>query len=128
MSEYNYQIFEETELIIVTWGPLATGEGLINYQMETWNSGKLPIKWDEIIDFSKTQKINVSTQDMKKLADLSVQLDSQERPGRTAIIVSGALQYGLSRMYSSHRESAPGARRSVEIFSDLTEARAWLGK
>lgn len=128
MSEYKYQKIEEVELIIVEWGPLATGEGLINYQKETWNSGKFPISWDEIIDFSKTQKINVSTQDMKRLADLSVQLDSREFPGRTAIIVSGALQYGLTRMYSSHRESAPGARRSVEIFSNMSEARAWLGK
>ena len=56
----------------------------------------------------------------------AINIEPSERGGaRTAIVVAGDVQFGMSRMFQASSESRLGL--TTQVFRDMNEARHWLG-
>ena len=77
-------------------------------------------------DFTNIDLSDISFDDVRTIANLSADRSHDRPGGRTAIVASEQVTYGLSRIYQSYRGIAD---QSVDTgtFRELSEAEAFLG-
>ncbi len=76
-------------------------------------------------DLSKSDLSEIKSSDVKRIADLSVVYADKRPFGKTAIVSSGDLIFGLSRMYelNKNEDNLPFKTRT---FRDIDKAYKWL--
>lgn len=79
---------------------------------------------DDLIDLTRAE-FDLGYDGMTKFVPASAAAP-KETVNRIAILAPRPLQYGLARMYQSLSEES-GAYKEMRIFSDLPDARSWLG-
>lgn len=76
-------------------------------------------------DVSSASIGSIAVEEFAQIAD-KVARYAKDHPGtRTAVVTSGELAYGLTRMYEAFRETR-NIRTSFMSFRDRTDALAWL--
>lgn len=122
---YEVHVDDETMRVMTTWGKRVTGASLLDYQRTVWNEPKVA-GYDELIDFRLLEEVDVSTDDLRSVAKLAARMDIDQGQSRFAIVVSGTLTFGLSRMYQILRDVEDISTRDVKVFQALDDAVAWL--
>lgn len=102
----------------------ARAEGFAAYQRELFARPEWRPGLDVLIDFRELHGENLKAEDIRRIAEQSVAYQPQYGSGRSAVVVSESLAFGLVRMYGSLVESK--APRNLRVFHTLEEARAWL--
>ena len=110
---------------MATWGRIVTDAALMDYQKTVWSDPKIH-GFDELIDFSALEKIDVTTQGLEDVAYLAAGMDAAMGASRFAIVVGDSLSYGLSRMYEAFRGMEEKSSRQLMIFQRLEDALEWL--
>ena len=77
-----------------------------------------------LIDFSRSERLDISSEVVREAADLSVTASKLVAPGAAvAIVVSKPLAFGLGRMWEAYAE---GTGWTTRVFQNLEEAENWL--
>lgn len=122
MSIIQVDIDLQKQLTIFTVTSKITGDEIINV-VEEYYSGNLTtcLLWDlRAADMS-----SLSSNELKNILFLSKKYAHRRKNGKTAIVVSSDLSFGISRMYGSYSEiyEHPAAHR---ITKDYDDAIKWL--
>jgi len=124
-----HRIDTGNKIIVTTWSGEAGDSDLIDsltrYQQEIRSRADYH-SYDEILDFSQANGFSLTTDGIRKLAQLSVANEVAGVRTRLAIVVASALAYGLGRMYATYRSLVPGGSKDVRVFREFDDARAWL--
>ena len=122
---YDITVDRERRRVVTTWGALVTDASLLSYQKSVWDDQGVH-GFDEMIDFSGLEEIEVTTEGLEAVAHLAAGMDGAAGRSRFAIVVGDSLSYGLSRMYEAFREMDEKSTRQVMIFKRRADALAWL--
>ena len=122
---YDVTVDSERRRVVTTWGPLVTDASLLAYQKAVWDE---PVVhgFDELIDFSAVEEMEVTTEGLEPVAHLAAGMDGVAGNSRFAIVVGDSLSYGLSRMYEAFREMDEKSTRQGMVFQQKEEALTWL--
>jgi hypothetical protein len=102
-----------------------SGEQLIRQTEKTYASDAVSQLQYRIIDLRGVHRMDITADQMQKLAELDRKA-AERCPGtKIAIVASHDLTFGLSRIYSAYAQSA---NLQARIFRTLDEARAWIGE
>ena len=66
---------------------------------------------------------SITAESIEKMSDLTASIWDKEQKGKTAIVATKKLVYGLSRMYQQTADDQP---RDIVIFEDMGSACSWL--
>jgi hypothetical protein len=83
---------------------------------------------DQIFDGRAIDRLEVTSEALRTLADLMVVVDGALPPGihpRVAIVVPTDVAFGLARMYQAYRESR-GTPKQYYVCRSMDEARRWM--
>lgn len=75
-------------------------------------------------DYRGIDGSGLTTDDVRAMASVYAGLADRIGPGRSALVVNEALQYGLARMWVSWAEMK--IPREVRVFTSMEEARRWV--
>jgi hypothetical protein len=124
-----HTIDDTVRLITTVWlGEAVDSElidALIRYQQDIKSQGNYS-SYNEILDFSQASSFNLSTQGIKKLAQIATNADSQGVKTKFAIVVNNPLAYGLGRMYGTYRSLVSNDLKDVRIFMNYRDALEWI--
>lgn len=67
---------------------------------------------------------SITADSIERLSELTEKVWNKDQDGKTAIVATKKLVYGLSRMY---QQTAGDQPRDIAVFEDLDSARDWLG-
>jgi hypothetical protein len=76
--------------------------------------------YSQLLDFTHISKIEISPEDVRKLAERSIFWPSSRR----AILVGNDLEFGFARMFEILRENA--GEMGIKVFRNLDDALAWV--
>lgn len=118
---FHYTIDVARSLIVVELTGALTGEELLQMQSQLIAESAFDPAMRQICDIRNGDVSGVTSDAVKLIASRST--DGLVR-GRRAIVASPGLCYGLSRMFAAY---AGGDEDMTAVFSDIAEARRWLG-
>lgn len=81
--------------------------------------------YGEVFDLSHADLLDLTYLGLSRVAAAAAPTDPEDTPTRIAILVSEAVDVGISRMYQTLRETK-GGRRNLRIFRDLPPLKAWM--
>ena len=90
---------------------------------ELWTAGDYNPIHNELSDFRHADLTQLTGEGLRRVMDLSRQLNVVEPPPLTALLVGDDLHYGLSRMSSA---LAADWSPNFRVFRDHDEAVAWI--
>ena len=76
-------------------------------------------------DFSRTTRLNITTLEMKGIADSLKHVSTQKRGGKVALVGSSTINVGLGKLFSAFAQMA-GLPFRYKSFHRLGQAEAWL--
>ena len=76
-------------------------------------------------DFSRTTRLNITTLEMKGIADSLKHVTPQKRGGKVALVGSSTINVGLGKLFSAFAQMA-GLPFRYKSFHHLGQAEAWL--
>lgn len=100
-------------------------DALTKYQQDI-KSQSIYYSYDEIVDFSQTSSFNLSTDGIRKLAQMATHTDVQGVKTKLAIVVNNRFSFGLGRMYETYRGLVPRGYKDVRVFMDYRDAFEWI--
>ena len=118
-----YSIQKTPDLIKVTyWGTLTNDDILKVSRDAIIIDGRIVNPVDRIEDMRKLESIHLGFNELSRLAQslLTLQLP---RVVKTAVLVSGPLQFGIARMFQTILHHP---KMEIRIFPSEDEARRWL--
>jgi hypothetical protein len=77
-------------------------------------------RYSQLLDFTHVTKIELSTEDVRKLAERSVFWPTSRR----AILVSTDLAHGLAQLFKMLRENA--GEKGIKVFRNLDDVLEWI--
>ena len=77
----------------------------------------------DLVDMSRVQRLDVSSEAVRRLVDMYSLVDPDDVVQRTAIVAAQDHVFGMARMYQILREGAPDI---IRIFRDRDEAIRWV--
>ncbi len=78
-----------------------------------------------LCDFSKASLAALSTIELEDIIEMMQQYMKHRRGGRIAVVVDGAVDYGVARMFATFAEIA-ALPVEVQIYHQRAVARDWL--
>jgi hypothetical protein len=111
--------FDGPRRLMITRGHIA--HDLRAYQQELGRRPDFDSTWAHIFDARAAVQFDVSSADIRRLAETSVLGPTARR----AMVASDAATFGLFRMYSTSLELRTGAPE-VGVFTTLEEAIDWV--
>jgi hypothetical protein len=110
--------------LFVTADGTVTDEEVRDFARRAVQSPEFPPGGRELIDLRGIERLAVSTDVLREMAQAFRAADTPQSETRIAIVASTDVAYGLSRMYQAFRDDSAV---ELEVFRDLAEARTWLG-
>jgi hypothetical protein len=102
-----------------------SGEELIRQTEKSYDSEALNRLQYQIIDLRDVHRMDITADQMRKLAELDCKAAERSSGTKIAIVASHDLTFGLSRIYSAYAQSP---NLQARIFRTMNEARAWIGE
>ena len=115
-------IDREKDLTVISFAGEITGHEIIA-EMEEYYSGRTTTM--VIWEFSRVKGPGLSTEELQAVAAAGRKYSEVRRGGKSAIVASEDLMYGLSRMYEAFTEM-DGHPVKNKVFRSMEEARQWL--
>lgn len=100
-----------------------TGDEIIAAHQEIYSPGNLKKQRYQIIDRTDCKEYQVSSEDIKKIAEIDKAASNTNPDIIIVIIASTDLQFGVSRMWQVYVEDSTF---ETEIFRDRITAENWL--
>ena len=97
---------------------------LIDYLKELQNAPEFDPGMKVLWDLRKADLSLVSTPDVSSIMESVVKQWGKTERNKAALVVSGDLDYGLSRMFQIMLEGE--TRSKVSVFKDMNKAEEWL--
>ena len=123
MAKIDVKIDEKKNLTVFTaTAPLSSQE--ICDELDRYFSGRYTrlILWD----LTRAKNPSWSDADIKKAAQKVKQYSHLRKGGKTAYVVAGDLDFGISRMYQAYTDME-NVEFEIKIFRDINKAVQWLG-
>ncbi len=95
------------------------GAELLNVQQRIRQHPNFLPDFTQLFDLSRATEVHVTAEDVRSIAAATPFCPTARR----ALVVSGPLQFGLARMFSSYIEANGGAAR---VCTTLDDALEWL--
>jgi hypothetical protein len=115
-----YKIDKEHRVVLSTAsGVLALADALA-HQDQILADPDFDPRYSQLLDFTHVAKIELSTEDVRKLAERFVFWPTSSR----AILVNDDLGQGLARLFKMLREDA--GENGIRVFRDLDDALEWI--
>jgi len=115
-----YKISKERRLVLSTASGVFALSDALAHQDQILADPDFNPRYSQLYDFTHVTKIELSTEDVRKLAERDVFDPSSSR----AILVTNDLGQGLAQLFTMLREKA-GEKR-IRIFRNLDEALEWV--
>jgi hypothetical protein len=115
-----YKIDKELRLVLTSAFGVLTRDEILTSRQQLLEDPDFDPSYSQVQDYSGVTKIELTADDVRSLAQASV-FSSQ---ARRALVVKDDLQFGLSRMFGTHRESA--GEMGIRVFRNLHEAVDWV--
>jgi hypothetical protein len=78
-----------------------------------------------LIDLAELPTIQISSKEIQELAVFQPRFEGNRAPGKTAILATDDLHFGMARMFEA-QSKIHGATHAVMTFKDLGSAISWL--
>lgn len=78
---------------------------------------------DELVDLSRVEKVEVTSEGLRQLASTVARLNPDRKAYRVAVVAPDDVVYGMARMYEVFRDELAG---TLQTFRTVDEARGWL--
>lgn len=76
-------------------------------------------------DLTNADLSSLDNIDIRKLAELPVEIVPNRKGRKTALVAGTDLEFGLSRMYATHSEYQ-GPLAEIRVFRSIEEAKKWI--
>ncbi len=115
-----YRIEKENRLVLSTASGTITPADIFTHQQKLAADPNFDPAFSQLIDVSHITKIEVTTEDIRKLARGNLFSPTSRR----AILVGSDATFGLARMFAMLRESE--GETGIEVFRSLDGALEWV--
>lgn len=126
-----HQIDHDSTLIETIWeGNIADNtffDALKNY-LSTIKSQPDLFSYNEIVDFSSVNKVELTFKEISELANIAIKSDSPTTKTRLALVTSSKLAYSFAKMYKVYRNLMPSSNKEVDVFQSRQAALDWTKK
>jgi hypothetical protein len=78
---------------------------------------------DDMVDMGGVERLEVSSETVRRLVDMFTPLDTDQVVTRLAIVAPKDHVFGMARMYEILRSDAP---EQIRVFRDRDQAERWL--
>ena len=119
-------VHDDIRLVHTVATGVLTRDDFIDHIKRTWRGNAIS-DYDEIVDATAADASHLTADDLLAIVNSGVEFDPDDMP-KLALCVSSDLAYGIGRMFSSMREVHDKNAREIQVFRNLAEAEAWLGK
>jgi hypothetical protein len=115
-----YKIAKERKVVLSTASGVLDLADALAHQDQILADPDFDPHYSQLLDFTHVTKIELSAEDIRKLAERAVFWHTSAR----AILVKTDLAEGLTRLFKMLREDA--GEKGIRIFRDLDEALEWI--
>ena len=115
-----YKIDKEHKLVISTGSGVFDLATALAHQDQLIRDPDFDPTYCQLFDLTQVTKVEISAEDVRKLAERSVFW----RCSRRAILVAHDLEYGFARMFEMLRENA--GEKGIKVFRKLDDALEWI--
>ena len=119
-----YSIDEGLGAIFTTASAVLTEEELLEHKRKIISDPKFRPGFVELSDVRAISEVAISPSGIEKFVEQDASDAELLKDYKLAIVVSGALEYGMGVMYEMMSSEQ---NRNVRIFRDLNPAMDWLG-
>ncbi len=102
-----------------------TGADLIDYYQRLRAHPDFRSNLNEIFDATEVEQIDLTADDVRKLSAFTEEYTSLGVPVRVAIVASGDLEFGMSRMYEMLQVRSINL---LKVFRERSQAERWIGE
>jgi len=120
----SYRIDENLGLVFSTASGILSDEDLINHKRKLFSDPAFKPGMKELSDGSNIEKLSVTTDGVRKMAELDKRHAEKLRGYKLAILAHTDEVFGVARMYQAMTEEH---FEFVQVFRDRAEAMKWLG-
>ena len=120
---YRIEILEDPPLVAVTTSGDATVSGWVRLH-DGLRADPRVRGLQLLIDYSALDATFLTIEDVRLIGELVAALDNDLHPPRRAVVVAGALEFGLTRM--CHQQLDADLEARVRAFRSREDALAWL--
>ena len=122
---YDVSIDHEQKLVSSVWRGDIDEAVCVSYINDVWGIPEIGA-YDELVDFRKVTTMDLSIEAIQRLVSRSRSVATPDAVARSALVATGDIMYGLSRMYVSFRDMDDAHQREWKVVDDIDEARRWL--
>jgi hypothetical protein len=115
-----YKIDKERLVVLSTASGVIALADALAHQDRILADPNFDPRYSQLLDFTHVTKIELSTEDVRKLAERSVFWPTSRR----AILVSTDLGHGLARLFKMLRENA--GEKGIKVFRNLDDVLEWI--
>jgi hypothetical protein len=115
-----YKIDKEHRIVLSTGSGIFDLADALTHQDQILADPDFDPRYSQLLDFAHVTKLDLSTTDVRKLAERAVFWPTSSR----AILVATDLGQGLARLFKMLREGA--GEKGIRIFRDLDDALEWI--
>jgi hypothetical protein len=115
-----YKIDKERRVVLSTASGVIALADALAHQDQILADANFDPRYSQLLDFTHVTKIELSTEDVRKLAERSVFWPTSRR----AILVSTDLGHGLARLFKMLRENA--GEKGIKVFRNLDDVLEWI--
>ena len=119
-----YELSWEPLGVVIRYSGVVSDEDIIASVDETYASPRLLVIKYQISDFSRIETADVSSETVRKIADLDIRVSEANPDLKVAVITSAPFVRGMSNMYAINHE-VRGGSWTTKIFEREEDARAW---
>ena len=118
---YTYALDPTNKFVLATFKGVVTDNDLYEYCHAL--GVDFPKGVSELVDLSAIEDFHVSSEGIRRLAELDAEFTQRTIELPVAFFVSSELIFGMARMYQMLSEPYSDSKK---VFRDFTEAKAWL--
>jgi len=123
MANIKSTIDPSKDLTVHTIAGKITADEIVDH-LEKYYSSEKPTK-NMMWDFTKAKGEKIPSDGIMKIAKTRKKFDDSRKGGRTALVFSRDVGYGLGRMYETHA-TYEGSSINYSIFYNIDDALKWL--
>lgn len=115
-----YTVYREQQIIITNASGRLTLDNMKKHMQTVQKHPDIEPDFNHIFDLREAVKIDITTGDVKQLAEFSFFNEQSKR----AIVAPTDLFYGMSRMYEVFKNESSV---NIKVFRNYEEAKEWVG-
>ena len=127
----HHDIDHDLKLITTFWDSNIADNKLIdalnNYQKEIKSQEEM-YSYNEIVDLSCVSSMQLSVDEIIKLAKIASGSDSTTNKTKAALVVSSNIVFSFGMIYKGYRKLISKSNKEVNVFKNQAEALAWINK